>query len=121
MTNPHHHITYVELPATDLMAIKTFYGSVFGWSFRDWGSSYASFSGGGLDGGFTTEATVTPDGPLVVLYPDDLEASVQAVVAGGGTISQPIFTFPGGRRFHFIDPSGNQLGVWGEDPDETAA
>ncbi len=113
---PHHHIDYVELPATDLEATKHFYAAAFGWTFQDWGSAYAGFSGAGLDGGFTTESPAGDGGLLVVLFSDDLEASRAGVAAAGGVIVRDIFSFPGGRRFHFADPNGNVLAVWGHDP-----
>ena len=88
-------LDYLELPATDLTAHKTFYAQAFGWSFQDYGPAYAAFSEG-LDGGFTPDA-MTPK-----------------VEAAGGAITHAIFAFPGGRRFHFRDPSGNELAVWSE-------
>ena len=116
MSTEHHQINYIELPATDLATTKRFYGAVFGWTFQDWGPDYVSFSGGGLDGGFTSQSAVgAGGGALVVLYSDELEASLDAVVAAGGTITRPIFSFPGGRRFHFTDPNGLELAVWGEE------
>lgn len=114
----HHTIDYVELAQTDLEAAKAFYGAAFGWRFNDYGPGYAGIRRtGGPDaaevGGFRHEATVTPGGgPLVLLYSDDLDASVEAVRAAGGTVSAGPYEFPGGRRFHFRDPSGNELGVW---------
>lgn len=118
MSDEHHQINYVELPATDLAATKRFYTAAFGWSFHDWGPAYASFAGAGLDGGFTSDSPVSESGPLIVMYSDDLEASLDRVAAAGGSITRAIFSFPGGRRFHFRDPNGNELAVWG---DETPA
>lgn len=107
-------INYIEFKAHDLNTIKTFYSNVFGWKFTDYGDNYSSFSNieSGLDGGFekTTEAIV--NGVLVVLYNEDLIKSKQNVIAAGGKISADIFTFPGGSRFQFLDPSGNELAVW---------
>ncbi|HEV7159200.1 MAG TPA: VOC family protein [Caulobacteraceae bacterium] len=103
-------IDYVEFPGTDLAATKAFYGAAFGWTFTDYGPDYAAFEGEGTDGGFNAE-----DGrrkPLVILYARDLEAMLAKVKAAGGTITREIQSFPGGRRFHFQDPSGNELGVW---------
>ncbi len=119
MPNP-HPINYIELPATDLAAMKAFYGAAFGWSFEDWGPAYVAFHGAKVDGGFDGAATDLPQSPrqpgrhgaLVILFSDDLAASEQAVCAAGGTISVPAYPFPGGRRFHFIDPSGNELAIW---------
>lgn len=110
----HHHFHYIELPATDLKALKAFYGSVFGWTFQDWGDTYVSIHGAGVEGGFDADSGRMPStqGALVILYSKDLESSLEAVKAAGAKISKPIFSFPGGRRFHFIDPSGNELAVW---------
>ena len=114
MSDKHHSFNYIELPSTDNKAMKTFYAKVFGWSFQDYGPSYVAILGAGVDGGFDADSDNKPshDGPLVILYSDDLEASEASVKAAGGTITVPIFSFPGGRRFHFNDPTGNQLGVW---------
>jgi predicted enzyme related to lactoylglutathione lyase len=113
--NVHHSINYIELPSTDLEATKTFYGGAFGWTFQAWGDTYLSFSGAEIKGGFELDSPKrkpSTDGALVILYSDDLEASVKAVTAAGGGISVPPFDFPGGRRFHFHDPSGNELAIW---------
>jgi len=110
----HHHFNYIELPAIDLPAMKAFYSQVFGWNFIDYGPRYTAISGAGIDGGFDADADRVPssDGVLVVLYSDDLEATEKAVKSAGAEICVAIFSFPGGRRFHFTDPSGNVLGVW---------
>ena len=113
--NTHHHFNYIELPSTDNDAMKTFYGAVFGWTFEDWGQSYVAIHGSGIDGGFDADAGArkpSDQGALVILYSDDLAASQQAVQEEGGEISLPAYDFPGGRRFHFKDPSGNELAVW---------
>jgi predicted enzyme related to lactoylglutathione lyase len=107
-------VDYVELPVTDVEAAKAFYSAVFGWKMQDWGADYASFEDGRLTGGFRLEEEVVRGGTLVVIYAVDLEAVEASVRANGGTIAQEIFSFPGGRRFHFIDPSGNELAVWSE-------
>src|ERR1700730_2533246 len=107
-------IDYLEFPTTDLRATKRFYNQVFGWKFQDYGPDYASFHDGRLAGGFTTEATVQKGGVLVVLYAANLEGIEAKVKEAGGKISKPTFSFPGGRRFHFADPSGNELAVWSE-------
>ncbi len=104
-------IDYVELPGLDMVPLKAFYGKAFGWRFIDYGPDYAAFDQG-LEGGFITDDDGRPAKPLVVLYADDLEAMLERVVAAGGVISLPIFSFPSGRRFHFTDPSGNELAVW---------
>lgn len=107
-------IDYVELPAPDLDAMKAFYGGVFGWSFQDWGPDYVSFADGRLAGGFRRESEVAAGGPLVVLYAVDLEGVEGAVKSAGGEIVKGIFSFPGGRRFHFRDPAGHELAVWSD-------
>jgi len=109
----HHTIDYVEFAVTDVAAAKRFYTAAFDWQFNDYGPDYAGIRGGDREvGGLRKDEQVTPGGPLVVLYSDDLEASQQRVEAAGGAITTPPFAFPGGRRFHFTDPSGNELAVW---------
>ena len=108
-------IDYVELPGGDLSAVKGFYQNAFGWRFVDYGPSYASFENGGLDGGFDADPAAGRTKPLVVLFAHDLEAMEAKVTAAGGVISTPIFAFPGGRRFHFTDPAGNELAVFTEE------
>lgn len=109
----HHQIDYLEFGATDLEATKQFYQNTFGWTFTDYGPSYTSFADGRLTGGFDT--TETPGKtPLVVLYSSHLEATYEMVKENGGRIVRETFSFPGGRRFHFVDPSGNELAVWSE-------
>jgi len=107
------HIDYIELRGGDLAASRNFYSAAFGWSFVDYGPGYAAFEGAGIDGGLDGAA---PDDrqPLIILKADDLADALARVEAAGGTITDPIFEFPGGRRFHFRDPSGNVLGVWAE-------
>ena len=106
-------LDYLELPATGgtLDSVKAFYSATFGWSFTDYGPTYSAFEEG-LDGGFQAEAAEAPAKPLPVLYADDLEATLAGIESAGGRIVRPIFTFPGGRRFHFVDPAGNELAVW---------
>jgi len=116
----HHHFNYIELPTTDMTAMKAFYSSVFGWDYVDYGPSYAAIKGAGMDGGFDANAgrrKPSDEGALIVLYSDDLEVSEQAVKQANGSITVPIFDFPGGRRFHFKDPSGNELAVWTKLPE----
>jgi len=108
-------IDYVELPGRDLPAVKAFYGEAFGWTFIDYGPTYSCFVDGGLDGGFDADPEARPSAPLVVLFAKDLEAMEARVRSAGGEIVKPIFSFPGGRRFHFRDPSGNELAVFTED------
>lgn len=109
----HHAIDYIELAVTDVAAAKRFYASAFGWTFNDYGPDYAGIQGNGREvGGFRKEDAVRVGGPLVVLYSTDLDATLAKVREAGGRIVQDPFPFPGGRRFHFADPSGNELGVW---------
>lgn len=107
-------IDYIELKVADIGRSKAFYGGAFGWTFTDYGPDYASFADGRLEGGFETGQPVTPGGPLVILYATDLEAAQRDVEAAGGRIARPIFDFPGGRRFHFLDPDGYELAVWSD-------
>lgn len=94
--------------------MKDFYGSIFGWTFTDYGEEYSSFDSGGVEGGMTKAIPAGTSGPLVILYSDNLEASRDAVAAYGVTLTKDIFEFPGGRRFQFLDPSQNEIAVWGE-------
>ena len=115
--NLHEKINYVELPAKDLAATKAFFQSVFGWSFVDYGPEYTAFVDQGLDGGFfKSELASSPQNgaALVIFYSNQLEATLAKVENVGGSIVRPIFSFPGGRRFHFTEPSGNEFAVWGE-------
>ena len=107
-------IDYVEFPAADAYQAKEFYSAVFGWKFEDYGPTYTSFHDGRLGGGFAADPVERRKKPLVVIYAADLEATEQAVERSGGTLTRAIFSFPGGRRFHFTDPSGNELAVWSE-------
>ena len=105
-------IDYVELPATDVAATRRFYEAAFGWTFTDYGPDYTSFADGRLAGGFYRAEGVTRGGALIVIFAVDLADAERRVRAAGGTIVKPAFAFPGGRRFHFTDPSGNELAVW---------
>jgi len=107
-------IDYIEFPVADVAAARRFYERVFGWKFTDYGPDYTSFEDGRLSGGFSGGGTVGTGGPLVVLYAVDLEQTAKAVEAAGGRITRPTFDFPGGRRFHFRDPSGHELAVWSD-------
>ena len=110
-------INYLEMPSRDLEATKRFFGEVFGWSFVDYGPEYAAIENAGLDGGFFKSELVASVGSgsvLVVLYSRDLEATLEKVKLSGGRIVKDIFSFPGGRRFHFSDPTGNEYAVWSE-------
>ncbi|MBN8582428.1 MAG: VOC family protein [Anaerolineae bacterium] len=115
--NLHEKINYVELPAKDLAATKVFFQSVFGWSFVDYGPEYTAFSDQGIDGGFfKSELASSPQNgaALIIFYSTQLEATLAKVEKAGGSIIRPIFSFPGGRRFHFTEPSGNEFAVWSE-------
>jgi len=105
-------IDNIEFNVSDIARSKAFYASVFGWRFTDYGPTYTEFSDGRLTGGFTTGEAVRTGGPLVILYADDLEGTQQRLEAAGAKISRATFAFPGGRRFHFIDPDGYELAVW---------
>ncbi|WP_341939121.1 VOC family protein [Marinimicrobium sp. C2-29] len=110
-------INYVEIPSRDIEATKAFFSAAFGWSFVDYGPEYVAIVNAGLDGGFfkSDKVASTDNGSvLVVLYSSDLEATVEAVKSAGGRVVQDIFSFPGGRRFHFSDPTGNEYAVWSE-------
>jgi predicted enzyme related to lactoylglutathione lyase len=113
----HETINYVEYPARDLSATKRFFQEAFGWTFADYGPDYAAFSSQGLDGGFYKSdlAAQTSNGSaLIVFYSERLEDTLAKIVAAGGEIVRPVFSFPGGRRFHFTEPSGNEFAVWSD-------
>ena len=107
--NVHHAIDYVELSASDLPATRAFYEQAFDWSFTEYGPDYVGIQGDGRELGGIARGDAAP---LVQLYSDDLDATLAAVRAAGGTITVEPFDFPGGRRFAFADPAGNVLGVW---------
>ena len=109
-----NHINYVEFMANDLNQVKTFYTRAFGWQFTDYGPEYTAFSESGLQGGFYFSEEKIVQGALVVLYHHHLESVLETVKATGGSIVKDIFSFPGGRRFHFADPSGNELAIWSD-------
>jgi predicted enzyme related to lactoylglutathione lyase len=111
---PEYQIDYIELPASDIEKTKTFYHSVFGWKFTDYGPNYTSFHDGRLGGGFTKDSTPPNKGVLLVIYATGLAEVQQKINAAGGRIVKDTFSFPGGRRFHFADPNGNELAVWSE-------
>jgi predicted enzyme related to lactoylglutathione lyase len=106
-------IDYVEFVVRDIGRTKAFYAAAFGWQMTDYGPDYAAFFDGRLNGGFTT-GEPKPGGPLVILFASDLAATQRAVEDAGGTIVRTPFAFPGGRRFHFTDPDGYELAVWGD-------
>ena len=110
---PENQIDYIELSASDIDKTKSFYQSVFGWKFTDYGPDYTSFHDGRMAGGFA-KAPVSGTGVLLVLYSSDLDAVQQKIKTAGGRIVKETYSFPGGRRFHFADPNGNELAVWSE-------
>lgn len=114
----HHKINYIEMPAKDLLATKAFFTAVFDWQFTDYGPEYCSVDNAAVDAGFylTDKVALTDQGSvLVVLYSDDLDQTMDRIKAQGGSISRPVFSFPGGSRFHFSDPNGNEFAVWKKD------
>jgi predicted enzyme related to lactoylglutathione lyase len=111
---PDYSIDYIELHVSAVPASKKFYGDAFGWSFQDWGPDYASFEHANVAGGITNGEVSASGAPLVILYASKLEEAQARVEKAGGRIVKPIFSFPGGRRFHFTDPAGNELAIWGE-------
>lgn len=111
----HEKINYLEFPAKDIAATKAFFKSVFDWTFTDYGPDYIAFNNAGMDGGFfRSDLTASTDNGsvLVVFYSNNLEQTQSKIEAAGGTLIKPIFDFPGGRRFHFTDPNGNEFAVW---------
>ncbi len=113
----HEKINYVEFPAKDLSLAKKFFSSVFNWTFTDYGTEYTAFSDSGLNGGFFKSdlASSTKNGSaLVVLYSANLEQTQKKIEDAKGCIIKDIFSFPGGRRFHFLDPNDNEYAVWSD-------
>lgn len=113
----HEKINYLEFPSADLAATKVFFSSVFGWAFDDYGPDYCSFSDQGVDGGFyRADLSSKPDNgaALTVFYSEDLMSTQRKVESAGGVIVRAIFAFPGGQRFHFTEPSGNEFAVWSD-------
>jgi predicted enzyme related to lactoylglutathione lyase len=108
-------IDFVELPsATAHELTRAFYAKAFGWTFTEYGPDYSATTTGDVDVGLNGQLTEALAAPLPVIHVEDLEAAFNAVSSSGGTIAKAIFSFPGGRRFHFIDPSGSELAVWSE-------
>jgi uncharacterized protein len=107
-------IDYIEFVVADIPRSRDFYGRAFGWSFTDYGPSYCEFDDGRLKGGFAQGSPAKGGGPLVMLYAEDLAATQQRLEQAGGRVVKPIFSFPGGRRFHFQDPDGYELAVWSD-------
>lgn len=115
MSNEHEKVNYIELSAFDLEATKAFFTTVFNWQFTDFGADYCDVADVGINVGFfraATASTTATGGALVVFYSEDLEKTQRKVLAAGGLLSKPTFPFPGGRRFQFTEPSGNEFGIW---------
>jgi predicted enzyme related to lactoylglutathione lyase len=113
----HHSINYIEYAATDFNKTRAFFSQVFDWSFEDYGDEYMAFTGEGLMGGFYYSqgvSTQSTGGALLVFYSNDLDATQANIEAAGGVINRDIFAFPGGKRFHFVEPSGNEMAVWSD-------
>lgn len=111
--NAENRIDYVEIPAVDPAKARDFFVALFGWTTQDWGADYISFNDGRLEGGFRRSTSPAPaNGILLIFYSEDLERDRDRVVELGGSISQDIFSFPGGSRFHFVDPVGNEFAIW---------
>ena len=113
----HEKINYVEFPAKDIEKTKSFFTAAFGWSFVDYGPDYTAFSNEGVDGGFFKSDKVSSTeagGALIIFYSKELENTQEKIKDAGGSIIKPIFSFPGGRRFHFSDPNGNEYAVWSD-------
>ena len=118
--NEHEKINYIELPCRDIEATKAFFTTVFGWSFKDFGPRYSAFENAGMNGGFyksSLSATTKNGSALVVFYSHNLQQTQLKIEQAGGVIVKPLFSFPGGRRFHFSDPGGNEYAVWSDQPD----
>jgi predicted enzyme related to lactoylglutathione lyase len=108
---------FIEFPAKDidqLRKVRRFFSSVFDWSYKDWGDDYADTASSGINSGINADPEHRPSYPLAVIYTTDLESVREKVIAAGGIITKDIFSFPGGRRFHFKDPADNELAVWSD-------
>lgn len=114
MKNKHNTINNIEFPAENLAQIEEFYSKVFGWKFKYWGENYLEFDDGNMIGGFSKDSENGKNGPLIIIYSEDLEKTQKLVEENGGLISTPTFEFPGGRRFHFKDIEDNEIAVWSE-------
>ena len=113
--NEHEKINYVEFPSQNITATKSFFSQVFGWAFKDFGESYTAFSNQGINGGFyqaDLSSSTSNGAALIVFYSEKIEETLQKIEKAKGKIVKPIFSFPGGRRFHFTEPSGNEFAVW---------
>jgi predicted enzyme related to lactoylglutathione lyase len=110
-------ISYVELPVKNVAGVRDFYAKAFGWGFTDFGPDYSATTGGDVDVGLNGSKDQAIAHLLPIVEVQDLEAALDSVTAAGGEVTVPIFAFPGGRRFHFRDPDGNELGVFVNEPD----
>lgn len=113
----HEKMDYIEFSATDLAATKAFFSQVFAWTFEDFGSDYTAFDNAGLRGGFfrsELHASTINGSALIVFFSENLEETQDKIKQAGGKVIKPIFSFPGGRRFHFTEPSGNEFAVWAQ-------
>lgn len=113
----HEKINYLEFPAKDMQATKAFFSNVFGWTFEDYGPDYMAFSNQGIDGGFfksELHSTTENGSTLTIFYSNNIESTLLKIQQSGGLIVKPVFSFPGGRRFHFSDPNGNEFAVWSD-------
>ena len=113
----HEKINYVEFPSKDIESTKAFFTTVFGWSFVDYEPEYSAFSNEGIDGGFfksDLSVSTQTGSALIVFYSKELENTQLKIENAGGKIIKPIFSFPGGRRFHFSDPNGNEYAIWSD-------
>lgn len=113
-TMNNNHINYIDFKSTDLEATKKFYTKAFGWEFTDYGAHYTAFKSSGLEGGFEKTEEPIVNGALVILFYNDLHSIKNHLISLNARISVDIFSFPGGRRFQFLDPSGNELAIWSE-------
>ncbi len=115
--NKHEKINYVEFPSNNLEETKSFFQSVFGWSFQDYGPEYSAFGNEGIEGGFyksDLHASTNNGSALIVFYSNNINETQSKITEAGGKIIKPTFSFPGGFRFHFTEPSGNEFAVWSE-------
>lgn len=119
MADPRHHrIDYIEIPTPDVGASRSFFETLFGWDFQEWGPDYVSFDDGRTTGGFRTSdraPSIEAGSVLVVFYAENLDVALDGVEGLGGSITKDIFEFPGGRRFHFRDPAGAEFAIWSDD------
>ena len=116
MTPKENSINYIEFPMHKTQETIDFYSKIFGWTFTKWGPHYVSFSDAEIEGGFNGEGDMKSKSPgvLIVLYSQNLVEKAEAISQAGCKVIKPIYAFPGGKRFHFLDPNGNELAVWSE-------